>query len=50
MLKMPFQKASLMHSESFSTVVTKDLLLGVLAGDLADALAVSRWLKARGTD
>ena len=43
-LKMAHQREGVVYSRSFNAVVTQDLLLGVLRGDLVTAADVGRWL------
>ncbi|HTP30547.1 MAG TPA: sulfatase-like hydrolase/transferase [Candidatus Acidoferrales bacterium] len=46
-LKMAHQREGVVYSRSFNAVLTQDLLLGVLRGELANASDVGRWLDCR---
>jgi len=47
-LKTPYQTGPLIHTEPFSGIVVKKLLLSLLLGDLTDARSVSSWLETQG--
>jgi hypothetical protein len=44
LLKLPRQKASLRYAPAFNTVLTHDLLLAVMRGEIRSAEQASRWL------
>lgn len=46
-LKLPRQKEGSVYESRFNTVVSQDLLLAVLRGELTDARGVAVWLDAR---
>jgi hypothetical protein len=47
LLKMAHQRQGAIYSRQFNTIVTQDLLLAVLRGEVADAAAVQRWLDTK---
>ncbi len=50
LLKMPGQREGISYTEPFNTSLAHDLVLAVLAGQVADGPAVMRWLDAHRRD
>lgn len=44
MLKMPFQKDGCVYRQSFNAILTQDLMLAILRGEVSDAKGVEAWL------
>jgi hypothetical protein len=50
MLKLPFQKEGTVHTGRFNSIVTKELLLSIIRGELKSAADVDSWLNKHAQD